>query len=660
MKKPTTRLFIGDFETTVYKGQVNTEVWASASVELFTEDVHIFNSLGEQFDYFTELKCNLIVWYHNLKFDGSFWLPFLLVERGYTQAYTQTDPENINTIVFDSRRDMPRKSFSYSISEMGQWYRITIKTQHGKLIEIRDSLKLLPFTLKRIGEAFKTKRQKLDMEYKGVRYAGCTITDKEKEYIANDVLVIKEAMELMLTEGNDKLTIGSCCLHEYKEIIGKLRFEDLFPDVYQMPIDEEIYGEANAGDWIHRSYKGGWCYVAKGKEKRLLGPGVTADVNSLYPSVMHSESGNRYPVGEPTFWHGDFIPEDALFYTNYYFIRIRTRFKLKPGYLPFIQIKGNLLYRGNECLETSDIRSLTDGNLYEYYRDLDGTIKKATVELTLTCTDYELIKEHYELFETEILGGCYFHSKKGIFDDYINKYREIKVNSKGAKRELAKLFLNNLYGKMASNQNSSFKVAALKEDNTVAFMTVIANDKKPGYIPVGSAITSYARNFTIRAAQKNWHGPDKPGFCYADTDSIHCDLPESELVGITTHPTAFCCWKIESWWDKGWFVRQKTYIEHITHEGGEELENPYCNIKCAGMPDRCKKLFEKGMTDSPDLQYYYEDGLKKKHTPEEVEFLTAKKYDIPDFDVGLKIPGKLMPKRIRGGIVLVDTDYKMR
>lgn len=660
MARPTTRLFIGDFETTVFKGQVNTEVWASASVELFTEDVHIFHSLGEQFDYFTELKSNLIVWYHNLKFDGSFWLPFLLVERGYRQAYTQTDPENINTIKFDSRRDMPNKSFTYSISEMGQWYRITIKTKHGKIIEIRDSLKLLPFTLRRIGKSFKTKHQKLDMEYKGVRYAGCTITDEEKEYIANDVLVIKEAMELMLTEGHEQLTIGSCCLHEYKEIIGKLRFEDLFPDVYQMPIDEEIYGNANAGDWIHRSYKGGWCYVAKGKEKRLLGPGVTADVNSLYPSVMHSESGNRYPVGEPTFWHGNYIPADALFYTNYYFIRIRTRFKLKPGYLPFIQIKGNFLYKGNECLETSDIRSFVDGKYYEYYKDLDGTTKKAIVELTLTCTDYELIKEHYELYETEILGGCWFQSKVGIFDDYINKYREIKVNSKGAQRELAKLFLNNLYGKMASSPDSSFKVANLKEDNTVAFMTVLAADKQPGYIPVGSAITSYARNFTIRAAQKNYHGPDKPGFCYADTDSIHCDLPESELVGITTHPTAFCCWKIESWWDKGWFVRQKTYIEHITHEEGEELENPYCNIKCAGMPERCKKLFEKGMTDNPDLQYYYEDGIRKEHTPEEVEFLTAKKYDIPDFDVGLKIPGKLMPKRIRGGIVLVDTDYKMR
>lgn len=77
---------MGDFETTVYKGQVNTEVWASASVELFTEDVKIFHSIGEQFEYFESLNENIIVYYHNLKFDGAFWLSFLLVDLGYEQA----------------------------------------------------------------------------------------------------------------------------------------------------------------------------------------------------------------------------------------------------------------------------------------------------------------------------------------------------------------------------------------------------------------------------------------------------------------------------------------------------------------------------------------------------------------------------------------------
>lgn len=46
------------------------------------------------------------------------------------------------------------------------------------------------------------------MEYTGYRYAGCEITEEEQKYIANDVLVVKEALEIMFQQGHDKLTIG--------------------------------------------------------------------------------------------------------------------------------------------------------------------------------------------------------------------------------------------------------------------------------------------------------------------------------------------------------------------------------------------------------------------------------------------------------------------
>ena len=75
---------------------------------------------------------------------------------------------------------MESKSVKYGISDRGMWYDIIIKT--GKrFIELRDSLKLLPFSVKRIGESFGTKHKKLEMEYNGMRYAGCPITEQEKE-----------------------------------------------------------------------------------------------------------------------------------------------------------------------------------------------------------------------------------------------------------------------------------------------------------------------------------------------------------------------------------------------------------------------------------------------------------------------------------------------
>ena len=649
-----------DFETTVYKGQEFTEVWASASVELFTEDVQIFHSIDEQFNYFVSQDCNIVAYYHNLKFDGSFWLSYLMIDKGFKQAYRKTG-EAINEVEWLQEKFMENNSFKYSISDKGMWYTIIIKV-NNHFIEIRDSLKLLPFSVKRIGDNFGTKHKKLDMEYTGFRYAGCEISDSEKEYIANDVLVVKEALEIMFNEGHDKLTIGSCCLEEYKEICKKslknqLEYKEMFPDVYNVSINPTEYTYENAGDYIRKSYRGGWCYLVKGKENQIKTNGTTADVNSLYPSMMCSESGNRYPIGKPCFWKGNYIPDEAIADNKYYFVRVKTRFYIKKDKLPFIQIKSSYLYKGTEALESSDIYDSKTDSYFSFYKDKDGILRDTRVELVLTMTDYQLLKDHYDLVDFEILDGCWFYALTGIFDEYIEKYKQQKLVSKGALRELAKLFLNNLYGKMASSKDSSFKLAYVKDDKTIGFLPVTESNKKAGYIPVGSAITSYARNFTIRAAQANYHGVDNPGFIYADTDSIHCDLPPEEIVGIKVHDKNFCCWKLESCWDKAIFTRQKTYIEHVVAENLDPIEKPYNNIKCAGMPKRCKDLFELSLSGDADIN--------KEWSDEEKEFLFDEynnpiKRDYSSFKIGLKVPGKLRPKRIRGGVLLVDTSYEMR
>ena len=649
MKIKKFRTFVGDFETTVYEGQKHTEVWASAIVELYSEDVKIFKSIDETFEYLSVMKDNVIVYYHNLKFDGSFWLSYLLVDRNFKQAYNKTG-ERINDVEWQQEKEMKNNTFKYSISDKGQFYTIIIKV-NNKFIEIRDSLKLLPFSVKKIGKSFETKHKKLDMEYTGFRYSGCEITLEEQEYIKNDVLVVKEALEIMYNEGHNKLTIGSCCLEEYKKLIGKDDYSMYFPNLTEIELDKDTYGSFNAEEYIRKSYRGGWCYVVKGKENKIYENGVTADVNSLYPSVMSSESGNRYPVGKPYFWKGNYIDEEALKTNRYFFIRIKTRFYIKKNKLPFIQVKGNLLYNGREMLETSDIYDAETDTYCKEILDFNGNLVSTRVELTLTMTDYYLMKEHYDLVDFEILDGVWFYTEIGIFDRYIEKYKKIKTVSTGAKRELAKLFLNNLYGKMATSTDSSFKVAYVKEDKSIGFLPVLANDKKPVYIPIGSAITSYARNFTIRTAQKNYYGVDKRGFIYADTDSIHCNLDVSELKDVPVHDSAFCHWKLEALWDKGIFVRAKTYIEHVTHENLKPVE-PYNNIKCAGMPQKCKDLLNLSLEGYTEEEYEDLKDVEKK-------FVKTKR-TFKDFKRGLIVPSKLRPKRINGGIILCDTTYEMR
>ena len=659
------RIYVADFETTVYEGQKSTEVWAAAIVELHSEDVSIFHSIDELFNYICSFDYNSIIYFHNLKFDGEFWIHYLLTKTNFKQAFVKVD--DVNDGYFKDRRDLLSKEFIYSISSKGMWYSITIK--NGKyFIELRDSLKLIPTTVKRMGESFKTKHQKSSIEYTGYRYAGCEITDEEKSYIANDVLVVKEVLEIMYSEGHTSLTIGSCCLQEYKNNNIFYDYDASLPNLYEIEIPKEDFGSETIGNYIRNSYRGGWCYVVDGKRNKIHTNGTTADVNSLYPSMMHSESGNKYPIGKPQFWIGDYIPNEALDDDHYYFIRINTQFKIKPKYLPCIQVKGSPFYRPNEWLKTSDIYSKVDHEYHSRIIDLNGNEVPASVTLTLTQTDFDLIREHYYLINCKILDGCYFSAISGLFDEYIDKYKNIKINSKGAVREIAKLFLNNLYGKMATSTDSSFKVAYLHEDNSLGFVPVIQNKKKPGYIPIGSAITSYARNFTIRAAQKNYYGVRNRGFIYADTDSIHCDLSPDELKGIKVDNTAFCCWKLESCWDKAVFIRQKTYAEHVTHENlipVQELDipkEPYWEIKCAGMPDTCKNLFLLSMNKNTAkiLNSEWFDLVDDEYKTADIVQFLSKTRTIKDFNYDLQIPGKLIPKHINGGIILTDTLYTMK
>lgn len=108
------------------------------------------------------------------------------------------------------------------------------------------------------------------------------------------------------------------------------------------------------------------------------------------------------------------------------------------------------------------------------------------------------------------------------------------------------------------------------------------------------------------------------------------------------------------------FYSAKTYIEHVVAEDLIPVEHPYYNVKCAGMPERCKSLFIKSVEG-------YDKSEEDEMTEEQLDFLyedkehtVPKKRKITDFDTGLTVPGKLLPKRIQGGVVLKDTFYEMR
>lgn len=644
------RKFVADFETTVYNNQDHTEVWAAALVEIGTEDVLIFNCLDDFWSYLRSLKYNLIVYFHNVKFDGRFLLDYFLIQLKYKQALIGEYPNQY----FNKDKYMHHLEVKYLISNLGDWYYIKVKVGRH-IIEFRDSLKLLPFSVAQIGQAFKTPHQKLEMEYDGIRAAGNEISEEEKEYIKNDVLVVKEALEIMFAQDHTDLTIGNCCLREYRRIIqnwsmDRLGWDLFYPNLYKQKVPDEI-GRMTIDAYIRKSHAGGWCYLVPEKANKVLTNGVTLDNNSIYSWVMHSKSDNIYPTGIPKFWIGNHIPDEALAPNRFYFVRFSCTFNLKKGKLPFIHIKGNPLYPANENLTTSDY---WDYKTKKYYKSgkIGNELKPAIVTLTLTMMDFELFFEHYEVKNFKILDGCYFLASTGLFDEYIDKYMEQKQNSTGPLRTIAKLFLNNLPGKMASTTKSNFRVAH-PEDNIVKFLTINENEKTPGYIPVGSAITSYARCLTIRAAQKNYHGPNKPGFIYSDTDALHCDCDLDKIKGVKIHPTQMGKWKIEGRWKEAIFVRPKTYIEVVEKEEDQDLD--YI-VKCAGMTDRCKQILISSMYKVTPFVKKQMD--KNNITPQELKFI-KNKCKLTDFKAGLKVPGRLKQKSIPGGVILVNDIYEM-
>lgn len=640
------RYFVADFETTSYEGQEFTEVWATAISEIGYEHPVLHNSIEKFLRYVFSLGGNKIIYFHNLKFDGTFIISYLL-EHGWQQGFKRGVDENGNDYCYRlDYKEMPYLSFNYVVSNMGQWYTITLKMRNGDKIEFRDSVKLLPFSVKDIGENFCKRYKKLEIEYTGKRKANGVLTVAEQDYICNDVLVMDEAMQFLQSDKKLGLTVGSLALKEYKHRTFEKDFRKYMPNMTEFKIDEKLYGFDNADSYIRQSYKGGWCYVKKGYEGQLLENGFTIDVNSLYPFVMLEY---EYPVGNPTFvWGNDCLQEIPK--KAYYFVTFECSFYLKRGHLPTVQVKNNPCYRGNVWLETSNIYHEKTGTYRNAIIGKDGNAKPITVRMTMTCKDFELFLRHYNVKNLNILHGCYFRTMKNLFKEYIYHYKEIKETTTGAVRVLAKLFLNSLYGKLASSTKSDFKTYELNEDGILKATMHSEDNRESQYIPIGSAITSYARCYTINTAQANYDM-----FAYADTDSLHCAGNYKNLKNVALHKTDFGKWDLESEWKKAVFLRQKTYIEEM--QENYIAKNGKYIIKAAGMGTNAKSNLYRALTEGTNVARD-DDGNILKIMDNDTQ--NSHKMDISEFKQGLIVEGNLKAKLIRGGTILCLNDFAIK
>ena len=159
--------FTADFETNVNEN--DCRVWAWAVVEVDNIEAIEYGNRIETFIDWLKSHTGTAVYFHNLKFDGMFIMDWLL-KHDWSYHYTG--------------KNMEAGEFNSLISDMGQWYmmKLCIKGtgKHREFVTIYDSLKLLPYSVEKIADAFNLTMLKGEIDYNAYREVGHELTDEEK------------------------------------------------------------------------------------------------------------------------------------------------------------------------------------------------------------------------------------------------------------------------------------------------------------------------------------------------------------------------------------------------------------------------------------------------------------------------------------------------
>lgn len=548
------RWYVADFETTserFYNEHGYTKVWlwsiCDNNANILQDGTDI-----DSFIIFARQLCGGTIYFHNLKFDGSFIVDYLL-----SCGWQYVDK---------LEKDMER-SFTTLIDDAGSWYSIDIRYTKNRTIHIHDSLKLLPFKVKKIAEDFHLPILKGKIDYDDY-----VINDNTLSYIHNDVGIVALALAQIKDEGMTRMTTASCAYNQYTD----MRSEDYLKLCYpELDIDFLTV-------W-RKAYRGGRSQVSPLYQGKILHNVSRFDINSMYPHIMHNMP---LPYGMP-------IPITQEGQYKFELYHIRIGFVLKEGHLPSL-LRKSAYFNGNDS----------------YYLNTESI-----EEMWISNIDLQLVRRNYDVYYFELLDGVGFRTSTLLFIDYIDKWYAKKQVDKGAKKIVDKFMLNCLYGKYGSNVMRRKKIPILVDD-VIKYNLSAEEEGKHYYLPIAIAITSWAHKLLDDAI----HATGLTNFVYCDTDSVHTlgTLPKEWVDNKELGK-----FKLEAVETKSKYVRQKCYI----YEDDDGI-----SITCAGMPEEQKELV--------------------------IEQAGAAIWQI--FDVGMKVGGKLMPIRVKGGTILHETTFEIK
>ena len=430
--------------------------------------------------------------------------------------------------------------FLLPFAEKGQRCKII----NGRLSEFkigkatcRDSINILPLAL--------AKFQKDEFDYwKMAKDQRRFYMDEIRRYLKSDCVNLYEIVSRFISEYSYSLTLAGAAVKEYKKLGGEL-----------IQTSEEFYN--NFSPW----YFGG--RVSCFESGVLDGDFKIYDINSAYPTMMRQKHphGARYWTAKRCL--DRHLPLAFLDVTcdSYGALPLRD----KTGGVSFPEMRGRFFCTGREFRAGVET----------------GTIKNISVN-------------EVRVFDQSV-----------SFGDYVEHFYEKKLAAQRAGdkpgREMAKLFLNSLYGKFAANPNKyanhimgewgetppdGYDIGALI--GGVQFFEKPLDDPEKNWFNVATAasITGAVRAYLWESINK----VSRPLYC--DTDSIICadgsGLPLGESLGE---------WDLEGTADRVAIAGKKMYCAWLTN-GKTKMATKGVRLK----PDEILRV-AKGKTVS-----YYSDA----------------------------------------------------
>jgi hypothetical protein len=506
-----------------------------------------------------------ILYFHNMdKFDGVFILKLvsILLDNNIVK------PEDVNII--------QRNNIIYQI-------------KINDLI-IRDSLHILPGSLSMLAKTF-LKDSKKDID---IKFDFNSITSdivKITEYCNHDTYLLYNVLASfrnnMLTLYNtDPIAVLTISSLSFK-ILRKFFIEDR--------TIENTSNNSNKHEFIHKSYRGGYCGVLIPMEEKYKLTHI--DINSSYPSSMTLDLPTR---------HGIWVKSEHLEVLN--------------NNMEYINSHGfNMFGFFDVLIKVESKRSLSPLIIRYNSKLTDVT---GTIRVTVFSEELKFIMDNGGTL-IEIYSGLIYESSKLLKNFAETLYAKRKSSNDETEQLIYKLILNSAYGRFAlkdsmevstlttneqyevinnyrttSNEvnigekhmmfnihrNTDSKNISMNVDdphlNKVINMKIIPRALRA--IQIASAITSYSR---INLLSMCYKIEDLGGrVYYVDTDSIYTDLSQEKVRSIGNISDKLGDWKIENINLRGIFVQPKFYITSV--------ENDKKKIKLKSIPRHAIKELE--------------------------------------------------------------------